>query len=132
VLKGKCKLISVFNAVEHDTKMRFLRVLDLSLRSATLPSKLIAAFIKRLARVLVSDGVMLGINDTMFTVALIANLIKRHPRCLRLVHRNKSSMSMGRRMAIDPFLAEEADPLATKALKSSLWELEIIIKRHYD
>ena len=79
------EIVSVFSSVDHETKNRFLRVLDLSLRSSILPSKLIAAFIKRLGRVLVSHGSMLSVNETMFAIAQIANLIKRHPRCLRLV-----------------------------------------------
>jgi len=92
--------------VDHDTKARFLRVLDLSLRSSTLPSKLVAAFMKRLARVIVCEGTLLSVNDTMFTVSLIANLIKRHPRCLRLIHRKKTALSTGKRLSKDPFIAE--------------------------
>ena len=125
-------LISVFTSVDHATKQRFLRVLDLSLRSATLPSKLVASFVKRLARVLVSTGVVIGVNDTMFVLSLMANLIKRHPRSSRLIHRKKTSMSMGKRLASDPFLASETDPLSTKALKSSLWEVEILMRKHHD
>ena len=100
-------VISVFTSVDHATKQRFLRVLDLSLRSPTLPSKLVASFVKRLARVLVAEGVVVGVNDTMFVLSLLANLIKRHPRAARLIHRKKTSLSMGRRMATDPFLHNE-------------------------
>jgi U3 small nucleolar RNA-associated protein 19 len=63
------EIVSVFSSVDHETKTRFLRVLDLSLRSPILPSKLIAAFIKRLGRILVSHGSMLSVNETMFAVA---------------------------------------------------------------
>ena len=79
------EIVSEFSSVDHETKTRFLRVLDLSLRSPILPSKLIAAFIKRLGRVVVSHGSLFSVNETMFVAAQIANLIKRHPRCIRLV-----------------------------------------------
>jgi hypothetical protein len=47
------QLVSIFNMPE---KSRFLRLLDLSLRSPKLPIKLIAAFLKRLAKIIVSFG----------------------------------------------------------------------------
>jgi U3 small nucleolar RNA-associated protein 19 len=93
---------------------------------------MVASFLKRLARVIVGEGTLLSVNDTMFCVSLIANLIKRHPRCLRLVHRKQTALSLGKKLTQDPFLVDQADPLETRALKSSLWELEILMKKHYD
>ena len=118
--------------MDHDTKARFLRLLDLSLRSPTLPSKLIAAYLKRLARLIVSHGEVLATGDVMFIISLIANLIKRHPRCYRLIHRRATSLSLGKRLSTDPYDADEPDPLLSRALKSSLWELEIVMKQHFD
>lgn len=46
---------SVFN-IELEEKARFLRLLDLSLRSPKIPSKIIAAFMKRLSRVIMCHG----------------------------------------------------------------------------
>ena len=62
-------------------KARFLRLLDLSLRSPLLATKMIASFIKRLSRVIVSYGEGFAAQDIMYTGAFITNLIKRHPRC---------------------------------------------------
>ena len=118
---------SVFT-MDHDTKARFLRLLDLSLRAPSLPSKLIASFLKRLARQIVTQGQVVLTSDIMFVISLVANLIKRHPRCYRLIHRKTTSISLGKRLSVDPFDAEEPDPLLTKSLKSSLWEIEIIMK----
>lgn len=118
---------SVFS-MDHDTKSRFLRLLDLSLRAPTLPSKLIAAYLKRLARLIVSHGEVFATGDIMFIISLIANLVKRHPRCYRLIHRKTTSLSLGKRLSSDPYNADETDPLLSKALKSSLWELEIVMK----
>lgn len=67
-------------------KSRFLRLLDLSLRSPKLPLKLVASFIKRLARVISEYGEG-DSSDIMFVISLIANLIKRHPRCAKLINR---------------------------------------------
>lgn len=47
------ELQSIFNMPE---KSRFLRLLDLSLRSAVLPTQLIASFLKRLSRIIVTYG----------------------------------------------------------------------------
>ena len=122
---------SVFS-LDLDTKSRFCRLFDLSLRSSALPSKMIASFIKRLARLVVTHGVVYSLSDTMYVVSQIANLIHRHPRCYRLIHRKKTSISLGLRLSNDPYLEEEEDPLKTMAMKSSLWELEVIMKQHSD
>jgi hypothetical protein len=68
----------------------------------------------------------------MYVVALIVNLIKRHPRCVRLLHRKKTSLSLGIQLSNDPYRDQEADPINALALRSSLWELEIVMKTHYD
>ena len=83
-----------FADMDLDTKSRFTRLLDLSLRAATLPSKLIAAFMKRLARQIVI-GQIWATNDILFALALIANLAKRHTRTYRLITRKKNSLSLG-------------------------------------
>jgi U3 small nucleolar RNA-associated protein 19 len=113
--------------MDNDTKQRFLRLLDLSLRAPSLPSKLIASFLKRIGRQCV-NGVVTQPTDTLFCLSLIANLIKRHPRCVRLVTRDRNSLSLGIKMNDDPFMAEQVDPLKSRALKSSLWEVEILMK----
>lgn len=118
--------------MDSDTKIRFLRLLDLSLRAPTLPSKTIASFLKRLGRLMVSFGEVQTTSDAMFTISLIVNLVKRHPRCYRLLHRKHTSLSLGKRFSEDPYDAEEKDPLMTMALKSSLWELEVVLTHHAD
>ena len=78
------ELKSIFNIPD---KGRFLRLLDLSLRAPVLPTKLIAAFLKRISRVAVSYGAAFSPEDLMFVVSFIANMIKRHPRCMKLISR---------------------------------------------
>ena len=70
-------------------------------------------------------------------ISFVANLIIRHPQCKKLIHREtKQSVdnvkSIKNNLKKDPYLEEESDPLETRALKSSLWELELIMKFHYD
>jgi len=116
---------SVFNMPE---KSRFLRLLDLSLRSPVLPTRLIASFLKRLARICACHGACFAVQDIMFVVALSTNLIKRHPKCMRMLHRRAASvLSLDR----DPFREDETDPMETRALSSSLWELDTVMRQHY-
>ena len=50
-------ITSIFNMEEHpEEKKRFLRLLDLSLRSPKLPSRVVAAFLKRICRLMVVNG----------------------------------------------------------------------------
>ncbi len=39
---------------------------------------------------------------------------------------------MGLNLTDDPFSANESDPLRAKAMRSSLWEVELLMKQHYD
>ena len=112
-------------------KSRFLRLLDLSLRSTILPTQLIASFLKRLARVCVVMGESTTPQDLMFVISFVSNLFKRHPICMRLIHR---PVKLGRKNYVskDPFDEDEVDPMDTQAIKSCLWELEVIMKHHYD
>lgn len=106
-------------------KSRFLRLLDLSLRSPVLPTQLIASFLKRLSRTIATQGVCFTSQDIMFVISFIINLMKRHPKCIRLLHRRSHKTLT---MESDPYKAEEADPLQTHALKSSLWEMDTVMR----
>jgi U3 small nucleolar RNA-associated protein 19 len=88
------KTVSVFTLDQQPGnlgiyKQGFLQLLDLSLRSAKIPSKVVAAFVKRLARLIITEGHCNTQNDKMYVLSFIANILKRHPRCIRLLHRTK-------------------------------------------
>ena len=51
---------------------------------------------------------------------MVYNLLKRHPTCMQIIHRPDTLP--GR---TDPFDATESDPMQTRALESSLWELAV-------
>ncbi len=57
--------------------------------------------------------------------------MKRHPRCVRLIQK-KNKKGMDKKFGEDPYKSDEKDPLVARALQSSLWELEIILKSESD
>eukprot|EP00934_Nitzschia_sp_Nitz4_P006023 Nitzschia sp. Nitz4//scaffold161_size51353//6531//8159//NITZ4_006940-RA/size51353-processed-gene-0.55-mRNA-1//1//CDS//3329537885//6013//frame0 len=90
-------------------------------RNQMLPAHVVAAFCKRLCRAALS-GPPAG---ALFVLALVSNLLRKHPECACLVHRQ------GDDKMEDKFLAEENDPTQTQALQSSLWELKALEQHYY-
>jgi len=111
-------------------KHRFLKLLDLSLRSNKLPRKTVSSFIKRIARLVVQFG-QGSVQDCLFVLSLILNLLKRHPACKRLIHRKSKRQEVGRFMLSDPFDNSTGCLEETKVLQSSLWELLSFSKSHF-
>ena len=68
----------------------------------------------------------------MFVVSLVANMIKRHPRCYRMIERKRKIYKQPKQFTSDPFKASEPNPLKAKALKSSLWEIDVVMKDEFD
>ncbi len=111
-------------------RSRFFRLLDIFLASTHLPAALVASFIKRLSR-LTLHAPPAGI---VVVVPWIYNLLKEHPACTFMIHRETQGedaqkllkdVGMG-----DPFNVEEAEPMQTNAIESSLWEIEML-QSHY-
>jgi len=87
---------------------------------------------KRLGRVMIAHGQCFTESDKMYVISLIANLIKRHPRCVRLIHRKRKLYKENPTFETDPYKDSEPDPSRAKALKSSLWELDTLMKHEFD
>lgn len=71
----------------------------------------------------------------MFVIAFVANMIIRHPQCMKLIHKMKKhedSNMTSKILTKDPYRENELDPMESKALLSSLWEVDLIMKSHYD
>jgi U3 small nucleolar RNA-associated protein 19 len=103
-------------------RSRFFELLHICLvLSSKIPVYLSAAFAKKLARLSLSSPP----SGALIAITLIHNMIQKHPALLPLIHRTESAKG-----AEDPFLEEEADPQQTKAMESSLWELEAL-ESHY-
>ncbi|KAL8798008.1 MAG: hypothetical protein Q9182_007038 [Xanthomendoza sp. 2 TL-2023] len=108
-------------------RSRFFRLLDVFLASTHLPAALVASFIKRLARLMLSAPPSAIVVVVPFTY----NFLTKHPICTFMIHRKPeySEWVEGAGMA-DPFNMAEPDPMKSKAVDSSLWELETL-QSHY-
>ncbi|ELU14912.1 hypothetical protein CAPTEDRAFT_227825 [Capitella teleta] len=102
---------------------RFFHLLNLFLSSTHLPGYLVAAFIKRLARL----GLTAPPAALTIVVPFIYNLTRRHPSCSVLIHRAETTDGF----ASDPFIMTENDPSKCRALESSLWELQTLQSHYY-
>lgn len=102
-------------------RARFLRLLETFLSSTHLSSTLVASFAKRLSRL----SLRAPPAAIASVVPFVYNLLKRHPRCMAMVHKewDGDRLNIGPAGVEDPFDPDEKDPLKTNALESSLWEL---------
>ncbi|KAK1356418.1 nucleolar complex protein 4-like [Heracleum sosnowskyi] len=127
---------------------KFFQLLDSCLKSPLLPAYLAAAFAKKLSRLSLSAPPSGG----LIIVALIHNLLRRHPSINCLVHRDgnvtvhddpserkeaydhaKDSSASKDVSSIKPGFDqfnEETDPKKTNAMRSSLWEIDTL-RHHY-
>ncbi|XP_050231409.1 protein NUCLEOLAR COMPLEX ASSOCIATED 4 isoform X2 [Mercurialis annua] len=136
---------SVFLA-KHRAK--FFQLLDSCLKSPLLPAYLAAAFAKKLSRL----ALVVPPSGGVVIIALIHNLLRRHPSINCLVHREdetstdnsevkeetdeganssrNGSHASSRKTGIDHFNNEESNPIKSSALRSSLWEIDTL-RHHY-
>ncbi|XP_062038420.1 nucleolar complex protein 4 homolog isoform X1 [Lepus europaeus] len=102
-------------------RARFFHLVDLFLSSSHLPAYLVAAFAKRLSHLALTAPP----EALLMVLPFICNLLRRHPACRVLVHRPS-----GPELDADPYDPTEADPAKSRALESSLWELQTL-QQHY-
>ncbi|KAF7942868.1 uncharacterized protein EAE97_006322 [Botrytis byssoidea] len=111
-------------------RSRFFRLLDTFLLSTHLPVVLVASFIKRLSRLTLHSPP----SGVVAVVPWIYNLLKKHPTCLFMIHRETRGAEAKRVLEeeglSDPFLMDEEDPMLTNAIDSSLWEI-VTLQSHY-
>jgi U3 small nucleolar RNA-associated protein 19 len=110
------------NLMHVKYRSRFFRLLDLFLSSAHLPASLIAAFIKRMARLSLTAPPA----GSVILIAMVYNLLKRHPSCMVLIHRDEAVDN-----DTDVFDEKETNPYKCGALNSSLWELQMLAEHYY-
>ncbi|XP_004535222.1 nucleolar complex protein 4 homolog A [Ceratitis capitata] len=116
------KLYSMFEPEIFHTKFkaRLFYLADIFLSSTHLPENLVAAFVKRLARL----SLIAPPQDAVIILYFIGNLILRHPGLKRLICA-QAAIEVSR----DPFVMEERDPTKSNALDSSLWEV-VSLQKH--
>lgn len=101
-------------------KARLFYLADIFLSSSHLPENLVAAFVKRLARL----SLVAPSQDIIIIIHFIGNLILRHPGLKRLICHLTGGL-----VSHDPYLMDERDPSQSNALQSSLWEI-ISLEQH--
>lgn len=117
------------NVLHSRHRSRFFRLLDTFLASSHLPAALVASFIKRLSR-LALYAPPAGI---VIVVPWVYNLLGRHPTCTFMIHRELGSETRAQvedEGMDDPFDERQKDPMKTRALDSSLWEIRML-QSHY-
>lgn len=101
-------------------RTRFFALLQKCLlRNEMLPAHLVAAFLKRLLQ----GALQAPPGAALFVLALSSNLLRQHEECAALIHRDVDELK-------DPYDGETDDPVQSKALQSSLWELNAL-ECHY-
>lgn len=110
------KLYSMFEPEIFHTKFkaRLFYLADIFLSSISLPEMLVAAFVKRLARL----SLIAPPQDIVIILYFIGNLIIRHPGLKRLICHPD-----GGQVSHDPYVMGERTPMLSQALDSSLWEV---------
>jgi len=116
------KLYALFdNDLMHiKYRSRFFRLVDLFFTSSHMPAYIVAAFIKKMARL----ALYAPPSGVVIVLPLIYSLMKRHPSCMIMIHREGN-------LKTDKFDMNEKDPLKSGAMESSLWELNALRKHYY-
>ncbi|KAF7594942.1 hypothetical protein BBP40_007750 [Aspergillus hancockii] len=126
------KLYSLLDAdlLHSKHRSRFFRLMNTFLASTHLPAALIASFIKRVSRLALNAPP----TAIVVIVPFIYNLLKNHPTCTFMLHRIVRDEELKAEMETegmdDPFDPEEPEPTRTRALESSLWEIQSL-QQHY-
>jgi hypothetical protein len=102
-------------------KSRFFSLTEKFLSSSLLPVNLVAAFIKKLARL----ALLAPPTAITFVLPIIYNLLRSHHKCITMIHKP----SIEKLVAIETW-KENEDAVQSCALDSSLWELSTL-ERHY-
>ena len=115
-------------------RSHFFQKLALFMTSSRLPLATVASFSKRLARLSLNGPP----SGALFSLPLIFNMFKRHPKCIIMIHCDKKTKQAGTDddddkykdnvTAADTFNNEETDPSKTNAINTSLWEVEALQK----
>ncbi|XP_043072239.1 nucleolar complex protein 4 homolog B [Drosophila grimshawi] len=103
-------------------KARLFYLADIFLTSTHLPENLVAAFVKRLARLALKSPT----EDAIILIRFVCNLLLRHTGLQRLICATDAASAVE---ISDPYDERELDPVKTGALNSSLWEM-LLLQKH--
>ncbi len=110
------------------------------MKSTHLPGSLVAAFLKKIARVCL----LAGPGSILAVLPIMHNLIRRHGSSVQLLHRElqiesqesldtepNTAKSLDEMVLTDPYNYDETDPEKSRANESCLWEL-LALRDHYN
>ena len=99
---------------EKKYKARFFNLMQLFLSSTHLPTYIVAAFVKKMARL----ALIAPPHGILVLLGLITYLLRTHPSISFLVNSSEEA-----EVSEDPYMESEEDIMSCKAMQSSLWEL---------
>jgi len=94
-------------------RSRFFRLAEVFLSSTHLPAALLASFIKRISRL----SLRAPPGALSLIIPFVYNILKSHPTLMEMIHNPVFDLKE------DPYDPSQEWPLLTRALQSSLWEL---------
>ncbi|KAH8238627.1 hypothetical protein KR032_011916 [Drosophila birchii] len=100
-------------------KARLFYLADIFLTSTHLPENLVAAFVKRLARLALQSPT----EDAVIMIRFVCNLLLRHTGLQKLIRSTEAADEV-----IDPYDEQELNPVKSQAINSSLWEISLLQK----
>lgn len=100
-------------------KARLFYLADIFLTSTHLPENLVAAFVKRLARLALQSPT----EDAVIMIRFVCNLLLRHTGLQKLIRASHAVDEVS-----DPYNQTETDPVKSEAINSSLWEITLLQK----
>lgn len=140
----------------HTRRARFFQLADIFLSSSKVPAYSAAAFAKRFARCALTAPP----GAAMVAIAFVHNILRRHPPCAVMLHRPTPAVeaaaetaeeaaaeeaataevtrsdggaigaAVGGAIGRDVYDESEEDPAYSRAIESSLWEVEAL-RLHY-
>ncbi|KAI9297419.1 CBF-domain-containing protein [Neoconidiobolus thromboides FSU 785] len=118
------KLYNLFNMdiLHSKYRSRFFRLSELFLNSGYLPVNLVAAFVKKMSRL----ALFAPPGAIVIVIPFIYNLMKAHPTCMKLIHNDNIND-----FESDPYDFTCNEPSLSKAIDSSLWEIESLTCHYY-
>eukprot|EP00210_Caulerpa_lentillifera_P007852 g7494.t1 len=113
--------LEVFSWKDHQSK--FFKMLNAFLKSELIPAYTVAAFVKKFARLAIQTNP----SGAIICITFIHNLIRRHPACYSLLHKESTTnQEITSWKDYDCYDDSEPEPSQSRAIESSLWEIEAL------
>eukprot|EP00882_Tetradesmus_deserticola_P018100 GHRQ01019424.1.p1 GENE.GHRQ01019424.1~~GHRQ01019424.1.p1 ORF type:complete len:181 (+),score=59.66 GHRQ01019424.1:556-1098(+) len=129
----KCPPFVLCCLLARANRVQFFQLADIFLSSGMVPAYTAAAFAKKFGRL----ALRAPPAGAMLALGFIHNIIRRHPACMLLLHKQRAAAANGDAdgdapdgAGVDVFEQAQADPAQSRAVESSFWELAAL-RNHY-